>query len=306
MNKDKDSSRRLPYLKLIELLLYPGYKLKDIKEMISSLRLRAISDAELENIYDECIAVKGGKNMIKNNMKRLLSGKELYKSEDVRKRFAIVEVYDAFTCNPKLINLPFCELLINREKRRFLECSIVYSFPFKQLQKAWYKKYKQELTLNQYKSFCYYLFDLENYSKNEIYQFIEQNSDYLFYEDFKYIFGRSKVNFLTYFDIAVTEDINKSEKQNFGLAKRNIQKKLRSDPNAISNAELHRYHTLEKINKKIMEGDIKMNFARKESHRIHMRIEGKQKVNNLRDKWRDESRRKHMEGPNEQDEIIHP
>lgn len=299
---------KIPQENFIKLLLYTGHENEEINEIMQNLKFSPTHDCDLERIYNDCVVLDDGRKMLEENRKNRHNGMALCSYEIIRKQFAVPELYDSLLKDPLNIaefqGLQIRQLIMDTGKRKLLECSILVDLPLKRLQIGWKEKFDEELKEVDYETFLYYFWNIKFYSKDQLSDFIDWNYEYRFYEDFKYILGFSIANFLSYFTIITPEEVIKHEINLFQEEEISREERLATDPTSISKAEHSQFVQRTKNDEKTVVHEEKAEYYDKELKRIIVRIYGKQRANNLRKKWRDESRLKHSEGPIVQDEIL--
>ncbi len=299
---------KLPQENLIKVLLYTGHENEEINEIMQNLKFIPTSDCDLERIYYDCVVLEEGRKMLEENRKNRHNGVALCSYEVIRKQFIVPDLYDSVLKDPLNVvefqGLQIRQLIIDLDKRKLLECSILVDLPLKRLQIGWKKKFNEELIEADYETFLYYCWDIKFYSKDQLSAFIDRNQEYRFYKDFKCILGFTIANFLSYFTIITPEEVIKHEINLFQEEEISREERLAADPTSISKSENSQFVRRRKINKKTVIHEEKAEYYDKEIQRIFARITGKVRYNLTRDQIKNKRRLKRINSPIVQDEIL--
>ncbi|MDA3813707.1 MAG: hypothetical protein PF570_05575 [Candidatus Cloacimonetes bacterium] len=277
----------VPEEKFIKLLIYRGCRRDEIKKILRDLNLYPLAASDLEAIIVKCRSTKEIRKIIKENQSKLAAGETLHTSENVRKEFEFPEVFDSMMKLPK--NSDFLQALLNEQiitnsdKRRFLECSILFALPSNRFISGWKKKFDKELDETEFKQFRYYFWNIENYNQNKCEALIDDHPEYQFHVDFRYIYGFSLVNFLSYFSIASPEEILNHERKLFETEEAARDERFDRDLNSYSEKMDLQFIRRKKRYNKLLPHLEKAEYWSKKLERTFARIVGKTRYNLTRD-----------------------
>jgi hypothetical protein len=305
---DDTEHMKLPQENLIRVLLYTGHENEEINNIMQDCNFIPTTVYDLDRIYKDCIALEEGRRMLEENRVNRRNGVALCSYDVIREQFEFPDLSDFVISNPTDISefLGLQKLIVDADKRKLIECSIFVDLPFSRLKDGWKKKFNEELIETDYNGFLYYFWNIKFYRIDQFEIFIEQNRNYRFYEDFKFILGFSIANFLSYFAIITAEEFIKHEIKLFQEEEISREERLAADPSSISKTENSQFKRRQRQNMKTVDHETKAEELDHKLQRIFARIVGKERHNLTRDQIKNKRRIKRIDGPNEQDEIIHP
>ncbi len=283
----------IPHENAVRLLCYLGFPREKITDILYQSGFMQIPDCFLESIADDCLSFPEGKKMMTENKTKLQQQKTLSNSSVVRETFKYKAVYDEAFKRPfeiyKLDDIMFKDILHNPLKRRLLDCCIIVDTPLARIQEAW-KQFKEELTVEQYNSYKYYIFNLCHEFEAGLFQYLEQNPENQLYQGYKYFLGKTPRDVMIYFGLVTVEEMKEYNKILWGKANFDLIRKLKTDPLSVTKSEMMIYRSLDKrVEKQFFEEKQKKSWD-KELQRIFARIIGKVRYNLTQDQIKNKRR----------------
>jgi len=271
----------------IKLLIYRGSKRDEIIKVVKDLYLYPLAASDIDNIKIKCRSTEDGQKMIDANQTKLTGGESLYISEKVRQEFKYPEVFDSMMKLLKDNDVIHCfsnrQLVTNLNKRRFLECSILFGLSFPRFKQGWKVKFEEKINETEYDLFKYYFWDIGNYDQNKCDALIDKHPEYPFYNDFKSVNGFSQVNLLSYFSIASEDEILNHERNLFEDEMTHREEQSDISSNSYSVKKDSQYIRRKNHYNKLLVHLEKAEFWLKELERIFARITGKTRYNIMKD-----------------------
>ncbi len=268
----------VPHENLIRQMFYTGMLNEGIEMVLNLLGFNKIPRCLLDIIYHKCISNDEGAAMIEENRRRLPLRKELYESTTIRDKFIDGGTYDPLLKwlqgDLNLNTFPLKEILLERNKRELIENAVMAGMPFERLEAAWFSKFEETLTIDLYRSFVFYCWNLPDGSKDGLYQYLVQESESDNYKLHRQLLDKEPLDILAHFHL-----LNKVEKEKYeqlAWSKNNhLREEIFRKNNFLLTPWLQSSLVLSLEN--MMKNDKRMNkeYGRSQLQRIFDRITGK-------------------------------
>ena len=270
----------VPHENLIKQMFYSGMQKEKIEMVLSQLGFNKIPKCWLDLIYSNCISDNEEAAVIEENRRRLPLRKELYESTTIRDKFIDGEAYETlrewFQGDYSIDTFPLKEILMQRDKRSLIENAVMSGMPFKRLDEAWLLQFKERLTIDIYRSFMFYCWNLPDGSRDGLYQYLVQELDTDKYKSHKQLLDKKPLEILNYFHL-----LNESEKREWEQLKWSRDNHLREEiiKRGVYLFPAWLIDSLELSLKSVMQSDKRVDkeHGRKQLERIFARIVGKER-----------------------------